>query len=129
VSPIDCLPARKFRPSPRLRLGRILVLLGLVAFPIAILSSGFYVGTYTVTSWSTFTRDDGSKIVDGNEDIYCKYLTLHGVVTRGLGGRDMVCPCTCPLFDPGRKPLANYDSDVVTPASGYRHLMQSRPFN
>ncbi len=129
MSRTDCLPARKFRGGPRLSLGRTLILLGVAAFPIAILSSGFYAGTYTLGSWSTFTRLDGSKIIDGNEDIYCKYLTFHGVVTRDLGGRDMVCPCTCPWFDPGRKPSANYGSDVVTPASAYRHLMQSRPFN
>jgi hypothetical protein len=119
------LPARKSRRSPRLSFGRILVLFGVAAFPIAMLSSGFHVGTYAVTSWSTFTRDDGSKIVDESEDIYCRYLTFHGVVTRDLGGRDMVCPCTCPLFDPGRQPGPVDTSTAFTPPSSYRRLMQS----
>jgi len=61
------------------------------------------IGSYKTTSSSTFTRPDGAATVDESEDIFCRYLTLRGIKTRSLSGRDMVCPCACPLFDPGRR--------------------------
>jgi hypothetical protein len=125
VSRMDCLPARKFRPSPWWRWWRTLLLLGTLSLPLVTIESGIYAGTDTVTYWTHFTRRDGSQLADENEDVYCKYLSFHGSVTRNLSGRDMMWPFTCPLFDPGPKPLPKEESTEFTPASSYLRLVDS----
>jgi hypothetical protein len=125
VSRIDCLPAANFRPSRWWGVWRTLLFVGMLSLPLVTLASGIYAGTRTVTSWSYFTRPDGTKLADENEDIYCKYLTLHGTVTRKLSGRFMVWPYTCPWFDPGPLPLPKEESTEFTPASSYLRLTHS----
>jgi hypothetical protein len=97
----------------------------MLSLPVVTIASGIYAGTYTVTYWTYFTRPDGSKIADENEDIYCQYLTFHGIVTRSAPSRFMVWPSICPWFDPGAEPLPKEESSEFTPASAYLRLTHS----